>query len=394
MLVAAWLVVLGLSNLAHRSDWAMGDWLINYSGGFVRRGFVGALVRLLLPLHIPPLWAVLVLQWTLYGIILWSIWSLVRPLRWSVWLVALFFSPATLAFALQASSFAFRKEILYLALLAGTLQIFLKAFTKKVPMPAPLDAGLSVFLSFGCAVCVLSHEALIVFFPYLLTALLLGFQDCGRALRCFAAPAFLSLVLFGCVSHFPGDRAVSEAVCRSLGGAFAQPPTGLCGGAINYLARTPQQAHAEVQRIAHDERYPTRMPWLIGLALAPALLGIGALWRAWPFAARVLLGSATLAWTLSSFVFFYGTDWTRWIFIHTFSLLLLLLFAERIQQRDRPEVIRLWRPTGRAMWAATIVAMLLYCFGWELTPYKQPHWPYSGLVRFVRVDLLTQRIVP
>ncbi len=391
VLLAAWLLVLGLSNVAHRSDWAMGDWLINYSGGFVRRGLVGALVRLLVPLHVPSLWAVLLLQWSLYAVVLGAVWSTVRPLRWSVWLAALFFSPATLAFALQEPSFAFRKEILYFALLAGVLQRFVRSSARKAVGPAPSNAGFSALLCAGCAVCVLSHEALIVFLPYLLAALLLGFEDRGRALRCFSAPAVVSLALFACVSRFPGDAAVSQAVCRSLGGELSPPSNGLCGGAIDYLARSPQQAHAEVRRVARSEHYVARMPWLVGLALAPALVGVGSLWRAWPFAARVLLGAMASAWPLSTFLFFYGTDWTRWIFIHTFSLFLLLLFAERVRQCNRPAAVCLAGSAGRAVWAAAIVVTLFYCFGWELTPYRQPRWPYSGLMHFVQHDLLTHR---
>lgn len=215
LILAAWLVVLGLFNLRHPSDWAMGDWLINYTGGFVRRGLLGEMALLLRnTLHLPLLWSVLLLQWALYAVILLGTWRLVRKLRWNWWTAAIVFSPATLAFVLQDPAFAFRKEILFFALLLFALW----GSRPEREQTAVRRIGFSLLLAAGCAVCLLAHEGLLVFFPYLFAAGCLRTR-CWRQAAVLCAPAAgVSLVIFALASHFPGNAAVAQAVCSSIGG--------------------------------------------------------------------------------------------------------------------------------------------------------------------------------
>ena len=83
--VRAYLVALFLSLIATGiyminaggRDWGYGDWLINYQGGFIRRGFMGEVSFLLAkPLHMDPIYFV-ALNWndllSLF-IIFWRVW--------------------------------------------------------------------------------------------------------------------------------------------------------------------------------------------------------------------------------------------------------------------------------------------------------------------------------
>ena len=368
--VSLWLVILGIFNFEHPSDWAMGDWLINYSGGFVRRGLIGELALRLTALRISPLLTVLLLQWALYAIILIAIGHLIQRLRWRWWSLAFLLSPATLAFALLDPPFAFRKEILFFALLALTLE--------GVPPKLSKSAAI-VLLALGCGVCILAHEALIVFFPYLFAALYLRTRSLRQASTLFALPACLSLALFALVSHFPGDAHVAQAVCNSIGGQITSPPSGICGGAIDYLAHNATYAHGQVLQLVQADHYWTLIPWLFLLPLLPAALGLRQLWRANPTSARILVLTSAAAWILSLSLFYYGTDWTRWIYIHTFSLMLLMLYAQKQQTSVTPSV--LFQTKNSARWLA-LATLLLYCLGWELSVYGQRPL-YGSFLRFV-----------
>ena len=325
--VATWLVVLGLFNLRHPSDWAMGDWLINYTGGFVRRGLTGQLALVLRTAHIPLLWTILLLQWSLYLVVLLRVWRLISDLRWSWWRLALFFSPATLAFVLLDPPFAFRKDILFFALLVLALTVGDRTDAEETRASSWIVP--SLLLTAGCSVCILSHEGLIVFFPYLFGALFLASRNMQRSLQIFALPALASLALFALVSRFPGNTQIAATICTSIGGTLTSPPSGICGGAIDYLAHDAAYAHHEVVRVMLAGHYWRHVPWLFLLPLVPVILGVAQLWRRDRSAARILLAMAGLAWLMSISVFYYGTDWTRWIYLHTFSMMLLLFTAKQ-----------------------------------------------------------------
>jgi hypothetical protein len=359
--LAAVLIAIGVQNLRERSDWAMGDWLINYSGGFVRRGLIGAAALGVARVGISPYLLVLVLQLALYGAIAYAVLRLAEGLPWNVWTLALVYSPATLAFAVHDPSFGFRKEILYFALLGQTLLLLRRGAWK--------DGPLAVLLTVGMTVCVLSHEALAVLFPYLFCALLLGFGSVMRAARVAALPALATVAGFAVASRFPGNAAVSRAVCSSLGGDAAT-----CGGAIEYLGRTPAYARAKVMELASSIPYIRHFALVTVLAFVPVAALIWILWRdrRQRFAATSLTACAGASILASVPLFVYGTDWTRWVHLHVFSLFLLLLFVLPQTALERK------RPLAYTAWAL----LLVYTLSWNLSMY-QPRIPFGGLVHYV-----------
>lgn len=359
-------VCLGVFNVHARSDWAMADWLINYTGGFVRRGFTGQIALETGRLHLSPLVFVLLVQLALYATILYAVLQLTKNIEWNLWTIALVYSPATLGFALNDPSYAYRKEILFFALLGGTLLVLQRRRWN--------DLALSTLLTVSAAVCVLSHEALIVFFPYLFCALLIGFRRVDRAVRVAAVPAIVAAGCFVLVSRFPGSLAMSRTICASLGSTLTDPPTGFCGGAIAYLSRDSAYAHAQVLLLM-SRHYTVHFVLVTLLALLPVIGMIALLWRIREqrFAAAALIVCTLVSITASIPLFFYGTDWTRWVYLHVFSLFLLLLFTVQ----TRPEATIAAGPSKM-----TLVFLLVYIFGWNLSTY-QPRIPFGGLVHYV-----------
>lgn len=367
-------VWLGVYNVHERSDWAMADWLINYSGGFVRRGFIGQIALYAARMHVSPFFFMLLLQLGLYAVVLYVVLSLTKNFEWDLSSLALVYSPATLGFAINDPSFAYRKEILFFALLGVTLLVLRSRRWS--------DLGLATFLTISATVCILSHEALFAFFPYLFCALLVGFRSVGRAARVAAVPAIAVMVSFALVSRFPGNIGMSRTICASLGSSLTDPPSGFCGGAIAYLGHDASYAHSQVLLLLQSRHDMLHFSLVAVLAFIPVVAMIIMLWRREQhFAAAALVACALVSIAASVPLFIYGTDWTRWVYIHVFSLFLLLLFV--VHELPATRVVALGeRPRSTVMSVASASLLLLYVFGWNLSTY-QPRIPFGGLVHFV-----------
>lgn len=111
---------LGTTYMTGPNSWQLGDWLIGYQGGFVRRGLLGALA------DVGDEWSGMGAKWLIFGMqfvawgVLVSFAALLvfrARLPWvhrSLMLV----SPAFLPFAVNERAGGFRKEIVLLALFA------------------------------------------------------------------------------------------------------------------------------------------------------------------------------------------------------------------------------------------------------------------------------------
>ena len=154
-----------LFSLNH--PWTFADWLINYQGGFVRRGFIGEGIYIAYQnLGMSPYHLVMAIQLGLYLVILVASWLVIARQRFILPLLPVIIAPFMFAYSIHDMGGGFRKEILYLATIscfsAASLRCSEKCFNR-------LFIGLMLFFP----VLVLSHEMLIVFLPYLLAIYLL-----------------------------------------------------------------------------------------------------------------------------------------------------------------------------------------------------------------------------
>lgn len=119
LFVAAVSIRTGALQARADNPWSIGDWLINYSGGFVRRGLTGALILLLHRATAAPLaWVAFSLQTTVFLLFLACVYLLLQRIRWSWLIAAVLLSPATLSYTVLDSTSGFRKEILVFAALS------------------------------------------------------------------------------------------------------------------------------------------------------------------------------------------------------------------------------------------------------------------------------------
>jgi hypothetical protein len=111
-----------LYGLYFAPAYPIGDWLITYSDGFVRRGLFGELILLAAhAIHIPPEWLVVPAQMTIYSAFLVGGYRLAAPLRRDPLWYAMIFSPAALAFMIITAFNGIRKEMLAPAALVAVI---------------------------------------------------------------------------------------------------------------------------------------------------------------------------------------------------------------------------------------------------------------------------------
>ncbi len=141
------------------SDWQYADWLINYQGGFIRRGLIGELLFtiqnfLSLDLDILVLCFVILLYLVLTIVLIKS----VRYLENSKIDTLIFLSPGFFLYPIMNSEIIGRKEIFLFVILG--LFVFLEKYIKDRYL-----LGLTIFI---VLVLSLTHTGLLFYSPYLL----------------------------------------------------------------------------------------------------------------------------------------------------------------------------------------------------------------------------------
>ncbi len=360
-------------STAHRfpssHDWALEDWLVNYSGGFVRRGLPGTLASALgRGLHVAPSWLAAAGQAACYLTVFASAWLLLRrSSEHSPWTWALVLSPAAFAFQLLDHVGGFRKEILFFAGL-GMLLLSLRRSVK----PVLVSVALSVWLP--CLV--LSHESAFFYLGYYALVILLherhrlpqGFIL--RSARILGIPLLLSALAMAAISLHPGNRAIAAAVCASV----EHVPLNQCGQGLRYLSSTPSEAHADASAAFHRQNYPLIYAILGSFALAPIAVLLRAGLRHDPTRSDALLvtGVAAMTALFSLPLYLFAVDWGRWIYMDVLSLSLILFSLDW----DHCGVVLPGRCALSCGFRPALPATLaLLCY---MTLWSLPHLPVFG----------------
>jgi hypothetical protein len=358
----------GLILARAMDNFVIGDWLINYSGGFVRRGLMGTLVLFLgRATHVPLGSIVYLLQSAALLVFLLCAFWLARGIRWSYLLVAVVLSPASVIFWLAHPYIGMRKEILLFAALALTM---------RIPIPErSRQWQLSLWLSIIAIVLILSHEALAVCLPYFFAVVAIKQGSLRRAVETCWPAAFVSGIALAAVAMHPGDFAIAQAICSSVGGGTLKPSDApsqnLCGGAIEWLKFSAPEARQRFWSAVLTQRF---FFWY-GLAVLPAFAP-AALELLWFYRrgrarreARIVALCASVSLVGLVMLCFIAVDWGRWIHMQVVCLTLMVLFvvktvpaAEGPPPPPRPWMVRF----------ASVLAVLIYAIAWTI-PLNDPH---------------------
>jgi hypothetical protein len=378
LLIAA--VCYSIFNLYYAPSYAIGDWLINYSQGFVRRGLSGEVILLLgHALHLPLPWTALLIEIPAYAAFLAGVYRLAAPLRRDVLWYCLLFSPASLPFMILNSPNGCRKEVLLFAALAGVLLMVRRGLD---------GVALSLTVTAILAVLVLSHDALFCCFPYFVAAVALKTGGVRKLARVFALPLVTTGALMNLVRTHPGNMALAQGICRSVGGRWitVDDTRDLCAGAIRHISWTVQQSRSEELRNIHY--WPLFLCTGL-LSLIPFVAAVVRLYRrdTQRRAVQIISWTAVLCAALSSVLFYLTIDWGRWIHMQLICMLLVTLFAANSAPSFLPP------PSGAAHHASpgTLlrIAAILYCTCWTLPVYGgyNLRFGYFDVARFFHHEI-------
>lgn len=186
--------------------------------------------------------------------------------------------------------------------------------------------ALSIYLTIAVLIIGLSHEPDFAYMPYLFAAVLLSVQI---AWMVWLAPAIAAVVTLVAVMTHKANAQVAAKICSSLGATMSDP---ICQGGLTYCGGQDLQAIHNwwFQGLFHGSS--ARITPLLGLiALLPIVAGFTRLWR-FPelrYDLGIIGAASGLSFIFTPPLFWYASDWGRWIMIHVTMLMLLLLYVNR-----------------------------------------------------------------
>lgn len=366
------LLALGIHLIDVGRNWPLGDWLINYEGGFVRRGLSGESLLLLSHLLcVDPIVFAVAICLLCYVVLFVALWNMISkpPLSW--WKLYVLLSPATLTFPLLSTRAGFHKEVLLYAALAVLLWVYRGEQTKVAE--SALSAGLAVL----CVILTLSHEPLVFYLPYLFVVPLLASKSVRSAVFVCAPSIVCSLASFIFVLQHIGTPSIVSSICESV-----RNGTDRCADPIRFLMMTRSGQLALMRETANQFHYLRIFPALILLSAVPVLMAIQSLSQR--AACRRLLLQTLFACAIAisgSFTLFrFGPDWGRWVSMHAMCLMLLLLWIDRRSWVPSKSSIGVQLPTQRRRWASAslTIGLLLYSTCWSMPGFGDT--PLHGIL--------------
>lgn len=371
--VATWAIVVGrlLINHWHNYGWwsySAGEWLINYGGGFVRRG--AGQVFLEMP-GVPgfvalELW--LIAQWTVIAVLLAVLIGRVMTRTGAVWALASWVLPSWLIvgtlqmlwrpFGVTDLQFAMRKEQYYLMVLLIAVIWWQRrvSWMSLVTIAALLAVG------------VLFHEG---FAPPVTVALLaVGWwatagtaapRRIGQA-AVLAAPAMMAALA---VLLHPGSAGTREQVWAAVDPGTRdwylngdQPPlTEGIPGAMYYLGTTARDGWEQVQSIFIDSwTWPW---WVLNALVVLAAVSTVVLYsdRAAGSVRRLLVPMGLILVSLVP-LFAIAIDWGRWVAL--LANLTLVVGLAGVLLARQPRAVR---ATRGSVWLFAVVLVVAALYG-------------------------------
>lgn len=150
LLIAVGIPINLLSNARYDNAWTVGEWLISYAGGFVRRGLPGFVIDILATTRgISPIFAIWSACLLAYAFLSFLIWWLCRGKFDTILLL----SPMILLGPIIGDYFV-RKDVLLLALYGTCLGSIYWLTVKKFTRPQSI-----LLINILCIVAVLTHES-------------------------------------------------------------------------------------------------------------------------------------------------------------------------------------------------------------------------------------------
>ena len=223
---------------------AMTEWVINYQGGFVRRGLIGELVFQISNLfNLNLRFTFLIFQSFFYLIFYYLIYDLLKNINPNYFVVLAIFSPVFVIFPLAELEALGRKEILMFIVLLISIKLYFYYFNNNL---------LLIFISTVFPILILTHEAVIFYSFFFISLILITKQNINKLyffkLFVFSLPSLISIYF---VYFYPHSIEETEKMCQELNKIGEQ-----CGLAAAFISKRIDTHIAEVNwETIHVLRY-------------------------------------------------------------------------------------------------------------------------------------------
>ena len=346
--VAASIVALR-AVVGRRDQWILGDWLIDYSAGFSRRGLVGEFVRQVdIALGVDRILLIGIIQLLTLGALAVFLLILVSHHNRGLTTILLVTSPAFVLFFLDPLG-TMRKEIVLWAMVAGVL-----AWSQSRPNTAARLLPWVVAAAFP--LLVLIHEALVLYAGFVVIMMVLLVQEGTvskvTAWRAGSVGIAGTLVAAGASVFWPGQEGRGQEICNNLvNSGYSEV---LCSGSILFLDQDVVFSLGRVANAVMAGNYLGVYLSVLILSLVPFFFVRWSTPMAWGIVVSVLM-------TLPLFV--VAIDWGRWIVISVWLVTLLVL---RFDGSRHITVVPINTPRSRVLSVLFPVGVIAYATLWSV----------------------------
>jgi len=298
------------------SGWSIGDWIVNYDLGFIRRGLSGEIIRWISNLlNIKINWSAYFIQCFVYFSFIFLFLYNLKNKKITFWFLLLCFTPGFLLFTYYDGMTIGRKEIAIYALFA--LWIILK-INNKINITISLVVGCVLFF------LTLMHESFFFYSFYFYLAACLGNSDSRTKFSTAIVVPITSAVAL-LITFLFAETIDGSLICENL---LSHGITkNVCEGVIGYGNVNPT---AEIQRYIINFNFQNIKDIILitSVVLIPNLLYLVSVSNNYYTNRKFLLLNFLLI--LISFpLFIIAIDWGRWVSMHiTLSVMSLSIFLE------------------------------------------------------------------
>lgn len=355
-------------NFPVNNSYIIGDWLINYQGGFVRRGFLGELIfQASLFTDTNPGFYVFVIQSISYGIFLFFSFLLLKKDKNIAAYALLIFSPFLFLFQINDPYSSFRKEILYFAILSVNVW---SATTQNIYAYRKIFyLTLIVY-----PLIILSHEQLAIYLPFIVAIYI---SKADLKMKDFY---IISILLLFSISSFvlaclnSGTMHQALAVQKSLGVSAPE------GGAISWLGANWKDGFNNVSFAIKNWDYTSKYLFCIFLS---ALAYIPIHKRLSIFSNYFFLASLLISLVGLIPVFIVSVDWGRLIYIQLVTFFLMSFLGAKHEETSYLNSMKFifQKP------AVYLILILIYSISWHM-----PHFGNESIKGSTATNMLPKVI--
>ena len=383
--------VLGVFHSSVAFNWTFQDWLINYEGGFVRRGLSGKIIEAIssyffnqnklfyfgAQIHLVYFYIVSFFC-TLFYILMYR---LIKDESLNFQKLFIIFSPLSITFIIYNGGAVGRKEILYF--------IFFLAFLYIIEILKKKELSI-FFLIIFFPLILLLHEGLIFFISAFLVIFLFEINKVNKKFILFTTLIFvlLSFGVFILTVIFGGDSAQIETICLSLSNYPIKDCTGLSAIGVLSTALNTTSLSNEFDilwiRVIED-RYLFYYPIFAIIAFFPLITSSFKYW----FNIRVGNKIYKLNFSIIAIIYFvnslplyiFAHDWGRWLYI-TYILLMITFFylkkMNKIFFKDSRKSESITRMQDYLKKNLLIVVLIFYSMGLNVSYFGgYTQWIYN-----------------